>query len=164
VQREQISSPAVAHSPDLSLSKSNKLWTLIWFVCTKLKIAFKLFSLIVSETGTYNGFAQKCVDVSNNMELYDQWTKKRSTSNSYHPGYTRGPVPMTAADANIVAHTNPEDMMEWEPTQPTATQVNALGLRSKFNTNGYPSRRPEDRELLGKRAKWVDQEEIDARR
>ncbi|KAI1510797.1 Retrotransposon gag protein [Pyrenophora tritici-repentis] len=30
--------------------------------------------------------------------------------------------------------------------------------------NGYPSRRPEDRELIGKRAKWVNQEEIDARR
>jgi hypothetical protein len=42
--------------------------------------------------------------------------------------------------------------------------VNAFGLRGKGNTNGYPSTRPEDRELLGKRAKWVNQEEIDARR
>lgn len=117
-----------------------------------------------SETSIYNGFVQKCVDVSNDMELYGQWTKKRSTSSSYNAGYTRGPVPMTAPDANVAAHTNHEDMMEWEPTQPTATQVNAFGLRGKFNTNGYPSKRPEDRELLGKRAKWVDQEEIDARR
>jgi hypothetical protein len=54
--------------------------------------------------------------------------------------------------------------MEWEPTQPTTTQVNAFGLRGKGNTNGYPSTRPEDRELLGKQAKWVNQEEIDARR
>ncbi|KAG9387316.1 Retrotransposon gag protein [Pyrenophora tritici-repentis] len=44
------------------------------------------------------------------------------------------------------------------------TQVNAVGLRGKTNMNGYPSRRPEDRELIGKRAKWVNQEEIDARR
>ncbi|KAA8622172.1 Retrotransposon gag protein [Pyrenophora tritici-repentis] len=56
-------------------------------------------------------------------------------------------------------------MMEWEPTQPTTTQVNAVGLRGKTNMNGYPSRRPEDRELIGKRAKWVNQEKsmLDAR-
>ncbi|KAG9383682.1 Retrotransposon gag protein [Pyrenophora tritici-repentis] len=53
-------------------------------------------------------------------------------------------MPLTAA--------SPEDMMEWEPTQPTTTQVNAVGLRGKTNMNGYPSRRPEDRELIGKRA------------
>ena len=51
--------------------------------------------------------------------------------------------------------------MEWEPT---TTQVKAFNLRGKGNTNGYPSKRPEDQELLGKRAKWVNQEEIDARR
>jgi hypothetical protein len=114
-----------------------------------------------SETNTYNGFAQKCVDVSNDMELYGQWTKKRGTGSSYNAGHTRVPTPMTTPDINVAAHVSHEDMMEWEPT---TTQVNAFGLRGKGNTNGYPSTRPEDRELLGKRAKWVNQEEIDARR
>ncbi|KNG46626.1 hypothetical protein TW65_06673 [Stemphylium lycopersici] len=90
-----------------------------------------------SETSTYSGFAQNCVD----------WTKKRSASSSYNAGYTRVPVPMTTPDANVVAHTSREDMMEWEPTQPTATQMNAFGPHGKFNTHGYPSKRPEDREL-----------------
>jgi hypothetical protein len=65
---------------------------------------------------------------------------------------------------NVAAHINHDDMMEWVPTQPITTQVNAFGLRGKGNTNGYPSKRPEDSELLGKRAKWVNQEEINARR
>jgi hypothetical protein len=117
-----------------------------------------------SETNTYNRFAQKCVDVSNDMELYGQWTKKRGAGNSYTAGHTHVLTPMTTPDVNVAAHINHEDMMEWEPTQPTTTQVNALSLRGKGNTNGYPSKRPEDRELLGKRAKWVNQGEIDARR
>jgi hypothetical protein len=103
-----------------------------------------------SETNTYNGFAQKCVDVSNDMELYGQWTKKRGTGSSYNAGHTRVPTPMTTPDINVAAHVSHKDMMEWEPT---TTQVNAFGLRGKGNTNGYPSTRPEDWELLGKRAK-----------
>jgi hypothetical protein len=114
-----------------------------------------------SETNTYDGFVQKCVDVSNDMELYGQWTKKRGAGNSYTVRHTRVPIPMTTPDTNVTAHVNHEDMMEWEPT---ITQVNAFGLRGKSNTNGYPSKRPEDQELLGKRAKWVSQEEINARR
>ncbi|KAI2479944.1 Retrotransposon gag protein [Pyrenophora tritici-repentis] len=47
---------------------------------------------------------------------------------------------------------------------PATTQVNAVGLRGKANINGFPSKRPEDQELLRKQAKWVNQEEIDARR
>jgi len=113
-----------------------------------------------SETNTYNGFAQKCVDVSNDMELYGQWTK-RGAGNSYTAGPTRVPTPITTPDVKAAAHINYEDMMEWEPT---TTQMNAFGLYGKGNTKGYPSTRPEDRELLGKRAKWVIQEEINARR
>ncbi|KAI1506941.1 Retrotransposon gag protein [Pyrenophora tritici-repentis] len=100
------------------------------------RIKDRLVGTSGAETSTYARFAQKCADLSNDMELFGQWTK---TTRRY-------------------------DMMEWEPTQPTTTQVNAVGLRGKTNMNGYPSRRPEDRELIGKRAKWVNQEEIDARR
>jgi hypothetical protein len=123
-----------------------------------------LVGLSGSNTDMYAGFAQRCVDVSNDMELYGQWTRKRGAGNSYTAGHTRVPTPMTTPDVNIAAHIDHEDMMEWEPTQSTTTQVNAFGPRGKGNTNGYPSKRPEDRELLKKRAKWVNQEEIDARR
>jgi hypothetical protein len=123
-----------------------------------------LIGLSGSDTDTYAGFAQRCVDVSNDMELYGQWTKKRGAGNSYTAEHTRVSTPMTTPDVNVPTHINHKDMMEWEPTQTTTTQVNAFGLRGKGNTNGYPSKRPEDRELLGKRAKWVNQEEINARR
>jgi hypothetical protein len=114
-----------------------------------------------SETNTYNGFAQKCVDVSNDMELYSQWTKKRGAGNSYTAEHTCVLTLMTTPNVNAAARINHKDMIEWEPT---TTQVNAFGLRGKGNTNRYPSTRPKDRELLRKRAKWVNQEEIDARR
>ncbi|KAG9379213.1 Retrotransposon gag protein [Pyrenophora tritici-repentis] len=86
------------------------------------RIKDRLVGTSGAETSTYARFAQKCVDLSNDMELFGQWTKT------------------------------------------TRRYVNAVGLRGKTNMNGYPSRRPEDRELIGKRAKWVNQEEIDARR
>ncbi|KAF7566014.1 hypothetical protein PtrM4_054480 [Pyrenophora tritici-repentis] len=107
------------------------------------KMRDRLVGLSGSDTDTYAGFVQRCVDVSNDMELY---------------------APMTTVDANVAGYSNHQDMMEWEPTQPATTQVNAVGLRGKANINGFPSKRPEDQELLGKRAKWVNQEEIDARR
>jgi hypothetical protein len=39
--------------------------------------------------------------------------------------------------------------------------VHAAFSRNTKNTNGYPSKRPEDQQLLGKRAKWVEKEEIE---
>ena len=112
-----------------------------------------LIGLSRSDTDTYAGFAQRCVDVSNDMELYGQWMRKRGAGNSYTARHTRVPTQITTPDVNVAAYINHEDMMEWEPTQPTTTQLNAFGLRGKGNTNGYPSKRPEDRELLRKRAR-----------
>jgi hypothetical protein len=123
-----------------------------------------LVGLSGSNTNTYAGFAQRCVDVSNDMELYGQWTKKKVAGSGYTAGYTLAAAPIPTLDANVTAYNNHQEMMEWEPTQPATTQVSAVGLRGKTNMNGFPSKRPEDRELLGKRAKWVNQEEIDARR
>ncbi|EDU49780.1 predicted protein [Pyrenophora tritici-repentis Pt-1C-BFP] len=128
------------------------------------KMRDRLVGLSGSDTDTYAGFVQRCVDVSNDMELYGQWTKKKVAGSGYTAGYTLPPAPMTTVDANVAGYSNHQDMMEWEPTQPATTQVNAVGLRGKANINGFPSKRPEDQELLGKRAKWVNQEEIDARR
>ncbi|KAF7570411.1 Retrotrans-gag domain containing protein [Pyrenophora tritici-repentis] len=128
------------------------------------RIKDRLVGTSGTETSTYARFAQKCVDLSNDMELFGQWTKttRRYGSRTAENAPTYEP-PAKSNNATLTA-ASPEDMMEWEPTQPTTTQVNAVGLRGKTNMNGYPSRRPEDRELIGKRAKWVNQEEIDARR
>ncbi|KAI1506842.1 hypothetical protein Ptr86124_014222, partial [Pyrenophora tritici-repentis] len=128
------------------------------------RIKDRLVGTSGTETSTYARFAQKCVDLSNDMELFGQWTK---TTRRYGSRTAENaPTYETTSKSNNATLTaaSPEDMMEWEPTQPTTTQVNAVGLRGKTNMNGYPSRRPEDRELIGKRAKWVNQEEIDARR
>jgi hypothetical protein len=56
--------------------------------------------------------------------------------------------------------------MEWEPTPYDTTRVNAIrGYRyDTLNPDGYPSTRAEDRNLLGKRAKWVDYRKMNARK
>ncbi|KAF2835751.1 hypothetical protein M501DRAFT_1019738 [Patellaria atrata CBS 101060] len=95
---------------------------------------------------TYEEFAQRCEKISNDMELFGQWAKVRSSR--------------SAQTTNT--ETSHRDM-EWEPTPsvPTSTQVNST--RTRNNKDGYPSKRPEDQVLIGKRAKWVDQGEINAR-
>ena len=55
--------------------------------------------------------------------------------------------------------------MEWEP--PDVVRVNAThgnGRRQPINPDGHPSTRPEDKDLIGKRAKWVSKEVLDQRR
>jgi hypothetical protein len=53
------------------------------------------------------------------------------------------------------------DSMDWTPT---TVRANATTPRGLPNPNGYQSTRPEDQDLIGKRAKWVSQEEMDKRR
>jgi hypothetical protein len=53
--------------------------------------------------------------------------------------------------------------MEWKPTEQESTRINAI-RRSPANVNGYPSKRPENQALKGKKAKWVEKSEIDKRR
>jgi hypothetical protein len=56
--------------------------------------------------------------------------------------------------------------MKWEPTPYDTTRINATrGYRYDFpNPDGYPSIRAEDRNLLSKRAKWVNYRKINARK
>jgi hypothetical protein len=61
------------------------------------KMEDNLVGCFRSETNTYNRFVQKCVGVSNDMEVYGQWTKKRDAGNSYTAGHTR--VPYTGDNA-----------------------------------------------------------------
>jgi hypothetical protein len=53
--------------------------------------------------------------------------------------------------------------MEWEPMEQESTRINAI-RRSPANVNGYPSKRPEDQALKGKKAKWVEKSEINKQR
>jgi hypothetical protein len=56
--------------------------------------------------------------------------------------------------------------MEWEPTFYDTIRVNAIhGYRyDPPNPDGYPSTRVKNRNLLGKRAKWVNYRKMNARK
>ncbi|KAK1914042.1 hypothetical protein P3342_007288 [Pyrenophora teres f. teres] len=84
------------------------------------------------------------------MELFGQWKNETRSINS-----RRSNTAQQALGENILR----EEMMEWEPT--TTVRINAA--QGRRNTNGYPSKRPEDQPLLGKRAKWVEKSEIEKR-
>jgi len=111
---------------------------------------------------TYVGLAKRCDSLSSQMELLGQWKKPRGNTRGLD---NHGSQSSQRSQQQHVqqAEVRREDMMEWEPTPQASTQVNAGRTRGGKNTNGYQSRRPEDQALLGKRAKWVDQDEMDAR-
>lgn len=123
------------------------------------KLKMMLVPVNRAEINSYVGFATKCDELSNSMELLGQWRKPSSRNRSQ---------PRASSPAASSGHAQPEvkreDMMEWDPTPPGSTQVSTLRPRRNNNLNGYPSKRLQDKALLGKRAKWVSQEEIDARR
>jgi hypothetical protein len=83
-------------------------------------------------------------NVSARMEVLGAWKKQPATG--------------TAGRAK-------EDETEWE--SPDTVRVNAArgnGRRQPINAEGYPSTRPEDKDLIGKRAQWVSNEVRDQRR
>ncbi|KAH7110440.1 hypothetical protein EDB81DRAFT_736152, partial [Dactylonectria macrodidyma] len=88
------------------------------------------------------------------MDILGQWKKKPATGGTVQ-GQKARPPPSPP-------HIPPrrEDMMEWEPTPATLSKVNSARSR---NLHGYPSKRPQDQALVGKRAKWVNRDEMDAR-
>jgi hypothetical protein len=100
----------------------------------------------------YSRFVTKCEQLSSQMEMMGMW-KKKDGKKDVRPAYQRPTVPI-------------EEKMEWEPTPYDTTRVNATrGYRyDPPNPDGYPSTRVEDRNLLGKRAKWVDYREMNARK
>jgi hypothetical protein len=112
------------------------------------KIKQALVNAPPSEIDSYTKLATKCEYLSSRMELLGQWIQKRGPNNSVK----RTQAPFA------------QDMMEWEPTAPLTTQANATNSYNTKNSTGFPSKRLEDQELLGKRAKWVGQEEMNARR
>jgi hypothetical protein len=110
-----------------------------------------LVSISTSEIDTYIKLAGKCEKLSNRMDLFGQWKRNRI---QYQDRYQ----PATSQD-------QPQkiDIMEWEPTKQKSTKINAI-KRSPANVNRYPSKRPEDQALKGKRAKWVEKSEINKQR
>jgi hypothetical protein len=105
------------------------------------------------EVDTYLGLVTKCEELSNSMELLGQW--KKQGSNRQQKTAAERPEPRPQPEVRR------EEMMEWEPAPTPSTQINTM--RPRKNVNGFPSKRPQDKLLLGKRAKWVDQTEIDNR-
>jgi hypothetical protein len=92
----------------------------------------------------YSRFVTKCEQLSSQMEIMGIWKKKDGKKN-VRPVYQRPTVPI-------------KEKMEWEPTPYNTTRVNAIRdyRYDPPNPDGYPSTRVKNRNLLGKRAKWVD--------
>jgi len=115
------------------------------------KLRTYLIGISKSDLETYVAFATKCEETSNQMELFGQWKSDTRSSSRKSP---------TQQALSASLQTPKEDMMEWEPT--TTVHTNSARSNGK-NKNGYPSKRPEDQPLLGKRAKWAEKSEIDKR-
>ncbi|THC88328.1 hypothetical protein EYZ11_012226 [Aspergillus tanneri] len=93
---------------------------------------------------TFNETIDRLNEISLDHEIYD-----------LEPPVKQAPGAPTQAQ-------NDHDAMEWTPT---GVKINAVKPRPPItNPDGYPSTRPEDRDLLGKRAKWMPVEEINQRR
>ncbi|KAM4063998.1 reverse transcriptase (RNA-dependent DNA polymerase) [Hirsutella rhossiliensis] len=118
-----------------------------------------------SAISSYVGLARRCDSLSSQMELLGQWKRPRGntkSSDNYDNHQNHGGQ-AAQKQSGQKTEVRREDMMEWEPTLQASAKVNATRTRSDKNTYGYQSKRPEDQALLGKRAKWVDQAEMDAR-
>jgi hypothetical protein len=118
-----------------------------------------------STISSYVGLAKRCDSLSSQMELLGQWKRLRGNTKSsdHHDNHQNHGGQAAQKQSGQKTEVKREDMMEWEPTPQTSAKVNAARTRSGKNTYGYQSKRPEDQALLGKRAKWVDQAEMDAR-
>lgn len=114
-----------------------------------------------SVINSYVGLAKRCDSLSSQMELLGQWKKPRDNSKRSNSHNNGGEAARKQSVPKV--EDRREDMMEWEPTPQVSSHVNAARTRSDRNTYGYRSKRPEDQALLGKRAKWVEKEEMDAR-
>jgi hypothetical protein len=106
----------------------------------------------MDHVNTYLEFAQQCERISSRMELLGQWKPEKNGRTSYQVAN-----PQHHEQEATGRRTG---MMEWEPTG-SAVPINATQMPNLY---GYPSKRAEDQRLLGKRAKWVANEEIQIRR
>ena len=115
----------------------------------------QLISASAADLADYDSLCQKCDGLSSRMDLLGQWKSKKKSDKG----------PRAAPKDKELRPQSPgprrEDMMEWEPTPvaPTSSRSSASP-----NVNGYASKRPEDQPLLGKRAKWVELDEMNARK
>ncbi|XP_044717451.1 uncharacterized protein HRG_08959 [Hirsutella rhossiliensis] len=118
-----------------------------------------------SAISSYVGLARRCDSLSSQMELLGQWKRPRGNTKSSdnYDNYQNHGGQSAQKQSAQKTEVRREDMMEWEPTLQASAKVNTARTRSDKNTYGYQSKRPEDQALLGKRAQWVDQAEMDAR-
>ncbi|KJZ70536.1 hypothetical protein HIM_10080 [Hirsutella minnesotensis 3608] len=143
--------------------KTNKISYLQEALNGKMKAA--LIGSDPSAISSYVGLAKRCDSLSSQMELLGQWKRPRGntkSSDNYDNHENHGGQ-AAQKHSGQKTEVRREDMMEWEPTPQASAKVNSARTRSDKNTYGYQSKRPEDQVLLGKRAKWVDQAEMDAR-
>jgi hypothetical protein len=145
----------IANAEAESWEDSSKISYLRNALHSKLKV--HLIGCSNSDLQTYVKFASKCEEISNQMELFGEW--KNNVSKRTETGQQDKTGVNPTSTIPLPGTTWREEMMEWEPTTTIITNSTHAGK----NRNGYPSKRPEDQALLGKRAKWVDKNEINTR-
>lgn len=109
-----------------------------------------------TEPDEYADYVSLLKNISVRMELYGEFKTSPGTRTQNNQA-VRG----TAAP-NAVPIVTPPDA-DTEMTDAPSLQINTTRT-GPANPNGYPSKRPEDRNLLGKRAQWVSREVYDRRR
>ena len=116
----------------------------------------QLVSATSEDLASYNALILKYGGLSSCMDLLRQWKSKKKIDDGQRRAVKEKEI---IPSATVAARQ--KDMMEWEPT-PVTTISSRPGECP--NIHGCPSKRPEDCLLLSKQAKWVDAEEIEARR
>jgi hypothetical protein len=95
-------------------------------------------------------------DISVRMELYGEFDTRR-------PGMRNQVNRATAITKTVDAIAAAPDDADVEMVDAPHVHVNSTRV-GPVNPSGYPSRRPEDRQLIGKRAQWVSRDVYDKRR
>jgi hypothetical protein len=107
---------------------------------------------------TYVNMVTKCEQLSSQMKILSICKKSGRADKKPLQSPTRRPKSPTRR-----TEIPRENKMEWEPIEPATVVSNNAANKSR-NINGYPSKCSEDKAFFGKRAKWVELEEIKARR
>lgn len=98
--------------------------------------------------GTFMGIIHRLHEISTDMDIINLQSNNRP---SKQPVYS---FPKAKHNEPIF------ESMDWTPS----TNVNAFNSRSPPNSDGFASTRPEDQNLMGKRAQWVTPDILAKRR
>lgn len=111
-----------------------------------------------SEPDDYINYVALLKDISVRMELYGEFKHRTAGARTQTQTARREVSQHATQEVPIAPAPDLDIVMTDAPLQLNATRTGPI------NPSGYPSRRPEDRHLLGKRAQWVSREVYDKRK